>query len=282
METDPPEIALAGPGTIAGNGRNGYAGSSQLSSLCGGGGGGKPGVPWLQIVSTPAFIAIALCHFAYAGGSYVLLAWLPTYFSQALEIDEKNLSLTAAPYVAQLLMVIVGGTSADLLTRKGVPLLTVRKGMTCMAFVPPALFLWLCGCVTSPSGKVACLALSMSMSTLVTGACTPPPCRTQPAPATLVLAESLTSLSLSWSLSAAGFTGGAMSSHLDISSDLSGVLYGLTNTFATTGGIVGVSFSAQLLDRGYDWSAVFCSVAACYLVAAAVFLYFGDAQKKFN
>ena len=73
-----------------------------------------------------------------------------------------------------------------------------------------------------------------------------------------------------------------MSSHLDISSDLSGVLYGLTNTFATTGGIVGVNFSAQLLDRGYDWSAVFCSVAACYLVAAAVFLYFGDAQKKFN
>ena len=110
-------------------------------------------------------------------------------------------------------------------------------------------------------------------------------------------------------------TGGAMSSHLDISSDLASTLYGLTNTFATTGGILGVNLSvrprvsacvalcfdkyatarvswpffpyvpciqAQLLDRGFDWSTVFCSVAFCYVLAAAFFLYFGDAQKKFS
>ena len=77
------------------------------------------------------------------------------------------------------------------------------------------------------------------------------------------------------------FAGGAMSNHLDISTRISGILYGLTNSCATVTGICGVSMSATLLDWGYTWSAIFDMWACLYVVAAIVFNVAGRTDKIF-
>ena len=101
----------------------------------------------------------------------------------------------------------------------------------------------LCGMVESPILKVTLLTLSMCLSTLTAG--------------------------------------GALCNHLDISNEMSGILYGVTNTCATLTGIYGVGITAALIDYGFDWSFPFDVVACLYLLAAAAFLQFGDVVKVF-
>ena len=89
-----------------------------------------PGIPWKRIATEPAFLVVAFSHFAFAWGQYVMLAWLPTYFVEALDLPESQLGVAAVPYVLMMCSALSAGILADALLKKKVKLLVVRQGMT--------------------------------------------------------------------------------------------------------------------------------------------------------
>ena len=113
-----------------------------------------------------------------------------------------------------------------------------------LGFVPTAGGLMLCGMVPSALAKALLLTAAMALSTAVSG--------------------------------------GALCNHLDISTRLSGILFGVTNTCATITGICGVRITGSLIEMGFDWSVVFDVVSALWLAAAACFLQWGGAEKVFE
>ena len=216
MTVDPPHTAVVGPGAQSHDKDDSSAGGcSALADTA-------AQIPWRQIVTEPRFLVIALAHFAYAWGNYTMLAWLPTYFSMALGVSEKNLSVTAVPYVMMVVCTLCCGMVSDNLLKRGLGLLRVRRTMTVYApaahlthglhcsegpftrscaalrvragafrlgFVPTAGGLMLCGMVPSPLAKALLLTAAMALSTAVSG--------------------------------------GALCNHLDISTRLSGILFGV-------------------------------------------------------
>eukprot|EP01046_Picozoa_sp_COSAG06_P006714 COSAG06_NODE_319_length_17585_cov_7.462466_5_plen_344_part_00 len=138
MEVDPPPAtAVLGPGASAANGHgnghgHGSSSSSSSSSSKGGDTAGAvgAGIPWRRIATEPAFLVIALSHFAFAWGSYVMLAWLPTYFVEALGLAESQLGIAAVPYLLMMCSALASGIAADSLLKRKVKLLAVRRAMT--------------------------------------------------------------------------------------------------------------------------------------------------------
>ena len=127
MTVDPPHTEVVGPGAQShGKDDSSAGGCSALASTA-------AQIPWRQIVTEPRFLVIALAHFAYAWGNYTMLAWLPTYFSMALGVSEKNLSVTAVPYVMMVVCTLCCGMVSDNLLKSGLGLLRVRRTMTVYA-----------------------------------------------------------------------------------------------------------------------------------------------------
>lgn len=59
-----------------------------------------------------------------------MMAWLPTYFTDTLNLDLTHAAqLSLLPPIAALVVASIAGTSADALYAKGVPLPYIRKGM---------------------------------------------------------------------------------------------------------------------------------------------------------
>ena len=81
MDVDPPMIEVVGPGMLSGvdkgtayahqNNRLENCTSCTLGAERDAAGLSKP-VPWRAVFTTPSFLATAVCHATYAGGSYVL------------------------------------------------------------------------------------------------------------------------------------------------------------------------------------------------------------------
>lgn len=131
MDVDPPPaMAVLGPGkdrspaiSVKGTTTAGLSASSDS-------GREGEGIPWKKIATEPAFLVIAFSHFAFAWGQYVMLAWLPTYFVEALDLPESQLGVAAVPYVLMMCSALSAGILADALVKRRVKLLAVRRGMT--------------------------------------------------------------------------------------------------------------------------------------------------------
>jgi len=71
----------------------------------------------------------------------VITVWLPTYLAKNLGASETALSLTAVPYLANSLFGIVSGHFADSLIVSKWSVLSVRRLMTAIGLLGPAIFL---------------------------------------------------------------------------------------------------------------------------------------------
>ncbi|CAI0388784.1 unnamed protein product [Linum tenue] len=87
-------------------------------------------VPWRAIFKSPAVWAMIYAHFCGSWGHYTCLSWLPTYFSEAL-----NLNLTEAAWVsilpplASVFVTNLAAQLADKLIASGVETTTVDLGL---------------------------------------------------------------------------------------------------------------------------------------------------------
>jgi ACS family sodium-dependent inorganic phosphate cotransporter len=201
--------------------------------------------PMLTLLRTPAVWAIVVSHFCANWGTYVLLAWLPTYFNQGLGVDFAAVGIyTMIPYLFSFFALNLGGWLADKLIQSGIETTRVRKLMQGIGFGGFAGVLAVVGYVESLPLAIAL----MSLGNFFGGA----------------------------------MSGGFGVNHLDIAPRGAGMIMGLSNTAATIPGIVGVYVSGLILDATGSWVLVFQTAAGVLTFGMIFYLLFASSKRLFD
>lgn len=203
-------------------------------------------VPWKAFFQSPAIWAMIYAHFCGSWGHYTCLSWLPTFFS-----EELNLNLTEAAWVsilpplASVFVTSIASQFADNLIANGVETTTVRKICQAISFLSPG----------------AC----MIISSLDLGL--------QPWEVVGILSSGLALSSFALS--------GLYCTHQDISPKYASILLGITNTVGAVPGIVGVALTGFLLDSTHSWStSLFAPSIFFYLTGTIVWLAFASSKPQ--
>lgn len=97
-------------------------------------------------------------------GYFVLLTWLPTYFSMQLGFDLASSSFVSVlPWIAMFFSANLGGYIADNLLAKGASMTFVRKLMQTIGFLGPATFLSLVAMTNAPEMAVAYMTAALAL-----------------------------------------------------------------------------------------------------------------------
>lgn len=192
-------------------------------------------IPWGLLLSRPQVWAIIVNHFCNNWALYVLITWLPSYFSGALGVQLKSVWIyVGPPWICQFLMGNVAGWCADALFKRGFTTTFVRKLMQTISLLGTASALLVLTQVTSAPMAVVTLCVALGLG----------------------------------SFAFAGFA----SNHLDIAPRYADILFGLSNTAATVPGIVGVALTGWLIETTGSYSSAFIVTAGICLFGLAVWL----------
>ncbi|XP_074653837.1 sialin-like isoform X2 [Tubulanus polymorphus] len=203
--------------------------------------------PWLSFIKSPPLLAIVVAHVCNNWGNYTMMTSLPTYMKDVLKFNMKSNGLfTALPYMGMFVASIGGGQVSDILRARGVTTTVVRKTVQCIAFVLPAAF-------TIATGFLDCTQRGLAV-------------------AFLTIAVTTSALNRS----------GYIVNHVDIAPRFAGVLFGLTNTFATVPGMLAPLAVGQLTkDRSRaSWQIVFYLCGGFYLFGALVYTKFASGVEQ--
>ena len=202
----------------------------------------KRQIPWRRILGRREVWAIIVAHFSNNWGLYVLLAWLPSYFSSQLGVNLREVWVyISLPWVAMFVVGNGAGWLADRMIDSGRSVTFVRKAMQIVGSGVPA---------------IALLLLAGTQSALV----------------------AVTLLTLALGFGAFSFAGFA-SNHLDISPRHAGVIFGISNTAGTLPGIIGVALTGMLVDATGTYATAFYVTAGIYFAGLLVYLAFGTGRK---
>ena len=222
-----------------------------FAGVSGGSGLGPPaatalaGIPWSRLLRSRAVWAIVVGHFCGNWSLYVLLAWLPSYFKSTFGVTLVNAGmLSAAPWLVAFVMANVAGYLADRMLGAGRGATFVRKLMQ-----------------TAGLGVCAIFLLQLPGATSVT--------------AGLVLMCCATG---SLAITLAGFAPNCF----DIAPRHAEVVFGVSNTFATLPGIVGIFVTGWLVDRTGSFAAPFVLAAGVALLGALVYLVLGTGERQID
>ncbi len=200
-------------------------------------------IPWARILSLPPVWAIFACHFANNWMLYLMLAWLPSYFKSTFGLSLTSAGLlSAAPWLTTFVTANVSGVLADRMLASGRSAGFVRKLLQTIGTGGAALFLIMLPQVSSASSGVIVMCCASGMLGLCQAA-----------------------------FPANGF---------DIAPRYADVIWGISNTFATLPGIVGVAATGWLVDRTGSFNTPFLVTAGIGITATVVYLVFGSGTKQ--
>jgi ACS family sodium-dependent inorganic phosphate cotransporter len=201
------------------------------------------GIPWGKICREPAVWAIVMAHLCNNFGFFMLLLWLPSYLDHTFHVPLKDLGVMAVvPYLAAFLAGNGSGWLADSLQRRGMRMTAVRKTLQTIAFVLGAAAL--CAMPFAHSAVQAVILATVSIGGTAIG------------------------------------MGGWGVNHLDVAPRYAGVLMGISNTFATVPGIIGVAATGFIVQATGSYSVAFYLAAAIYLVGLIAFNVWGSGERK--
>ncbi|XP_023236305.1 sodium-dependent phosphate transport protein 1, chloroplastic-like [Centruroides sculpturatus] len=192
-------------------------------------------VRWTEFINHWPLWAIYIAHFAMNWSNYIIMQWLPTYLARNLGADKEAISLTAMPYVINSLCGVVAGHFADSLIVRKWTVLSVRRLMTSIGLIGPAISL-LCFCTVN-SLMAAVIFVSISM-----GLC---------------------------ACNAAGH----LSNHADVAPNHAGITFAVSNTLATIPGILCGPLTAELVTQSHGrWFPVFVLAAGVNFAGAVIYV----------
>jgi len=203
---------------------------------------GRAAIPWRRLLRTPAVWAIFVSHFSHNWMLYLLLAWLPSYFKSTFGVSLASAGLlSAAPWLVSFVVVNAAGTWADRMMERGRSATFVRKLLIGAGSLGASSFLLLLPQV----GAVTAGVLLMCGVSGMLAVCQ------------------------------AGFAPNSF----DVAPRYADVIWGISNTFATIPGIVGVAVTGWLVDQTGSYDAPFLLAAGLVLAAAAVYLALGSGRR---
>lgn len=203
-------------------------------------------VPWKAFFRSPAVWAMIYTHFCGSWGHYTCLSWLPTYFSEQLDLNLTEAAwVSVLPPLASVLVTGVASQFADNLISNGVETTKVRKICQTIAFLSPA------ACMT-----ISSLDLGLPHWGIV---------------GILTGGLALSSFALS----------GLYCTHQDISPEYASILLGITNTVGAVPGIVGVALTGYLFDSTHSWSlSLFAPSIFFYVTGSIAWLLFASSEPQ--
>lgn len=200
-------------------------------------------IPWRAIFSERAVWAIVIAHLCNNFGFYIILLWLPSYLHHVFAVPMARLGAFAViPYVAAFVMQNLSGWIADGLHRRGLGLTAVRKLMQGAAFALGGLPLLVLPGIHSPRAAITLATLSLAGTGMGTG--------------------------------------GFATNHLDVAPRYAGILMGLSNTFATLPGIIGVAATGFVLQATGSFAAIFYLIALVYAAGLVAYVTLASGDRK--
>lgn len=201
-----------------------------------------PDIPWKKLLSHRAILVVFVNHFCTNWALYLMLAWLPSYFRDVQSLSVTSAGIySAAPWLTMFVMTNAGGWAADSLIKRGNSITFVRKLMQVSGLLGSALFFLL-----APSADTPLVALS-------------------------VMCGALACIALTFS--------GYVPNFLDVAPRYADVLMGISNTFGTIPGIVGVALAGWLLDQTGSYASVFMTAAAVQALGGVLWLLYATGEK---
>ncbi|PHT40803.1 hypothetical protein CQW23_19657 [Capsicum baccatum] len=208
-------------------------------------------IPWKLILSKAPVWALIISHFCHNWGTFILLTWMPTYYSQVLKFNLTESGLFCVlPWLTMAVFANIGGWIADTLVSKGLSITSVRKARTSIellytimqsiGFLGPAFFLTQLSRVKTPLFAVLCMACSQG--------------------------------------SDAFSQSGLYSNHQDIGPRYAGVLLGLSNTAGVLAGVFGTAATGYILQKG-SWDDVFKVAVVLYIIGTLVWNFFSTGER---
>ncbi len=205
----------------------------------------RGGIPYARIVRTPAVWAIIACHFANNWILYLLLAWLPSYFKSTFGVSLTNAGLlSAAPWLCTFVTANISGVAADRMIAAGRSAGFTRKLLQTLGTGGSACVLLLLPHVTTAGAGVAVMCCASGLLGL---------CQ-------------------------AGFAANGF----DIAPRYADVIWGISNTFGTIPGIVGVAITGWLVDRTGSYDTPFLVSAGIGFAATAIYLWLGSGVRQID
>ena len=200
-------------------------------------------IPWKRIFAEPAVWAIVIAHLCNNFGFYIILLWLPSYLTRTFNVPMARLGyLSVIPWIAAFIMQNSSGWIADRLNQRGMRLTAVRKLLQGSAFAFGALPLLLLPQAHSPSVAIALVTVSIAGTALGAGA--------------------------------------FAVNHLDVAPRYAGILMGLSNTFATIPGIIGVAATGFIVESTGSFSAAFYLTVAIYAIGGVCYLIMASGERQ--
>ncbi|KJE90503.1 hypothetical protein CAOG_01813 [Capsaspora owczarzaki ATCC 30864] len=210
-----------------------------------------------QAFAFPATWVMLLAHMCCGAFTFVLVTWLPTYFSDlkaaaatkahrhASSNSPVHHSLSvvdnALPWACVFLCTLASGRVAQYLLHRHWDLTRVRKTMQGISLVGPAVCLLALCHVESPS-------MALILMCLVLGC--------------------------------GGFsTSGTMSNPQDIAPAHAGALFGIINSLSAFSGVVFVTLTGHLLETTGQWSSIFFPLAVFCMLGAIGYSALGTARR---
>ena len=182
-------------------------------------------VPWRELLSVPMVRAFIVAHFCHNWALYLLVSWLPSYYSEHLGVPLGTAGLYAAlPWATNFIALLAGGARGDARIARGGQPLQVRRTLSVLGLAGTAAALLLLPLATSA-------AVALMISCLATAAL---------------------------GVACAGF----ICVPLDVTPRHAPVLVGASNTLATIPGIAGVAITGWLLDLTHTYAVTFLLSAA--------------------
>ena len=202
----------------------------------------QPPVPWGRLLRMKPVWAIIINHTTTTWSLYLMLTWMPSYFRdvQGLAIAKSGL-FSALPWLTAMITGPLIGQFADRWLARGASLTTVRRTMQVTAMLGIAAGMLTASQVTDANTALFVLCVTMAF----------------------------------YSFASSGFG----CNHLDIAPRFAAPLYGLTNTFATIPGIVGVAITGWLLDVTGSYTSTFLLAAGVAMVGAITWLAWGTGEQ---
>ena len=202
-------------------------------------------IPWRRLLRSTAVWAIIVSHFCNNWSLYVVLAWLPSYFKATFGVSLANAGMmSAAPWLVSFVMANVAGALADRMLRRGTSATKVRRIMQCIGLLGAAtFFLLLPVATTATAGVLLMCGVSGTLAFCLAGF--GPNC-------------------------------------FDIAPRYADVIWGVSNTFGTIPGIVGVAATGWLVERTGGYTAPFAVTAAIAAFGAIFYLAFGSGERQID
>ncbi|GIX72944.1 putative inorganic phosphate cotransporter [Caerostris extrusa] len=190
--------------------------------------------------------AVIVAHVGHNFGFLILLTEMPTYLSTILHFDIKsNGLLSALPYIVQAITALLVSFLADRLRQSDrMSITTIRKICNSIGLFGPAVCLLgitVSGC--HPDLIVALLCLSLAFNGFIYS----------------------------------GFN----ITHVDMSPEFSGTIFGITNAISNVCGIIGPMIVGYFTASGAtisNWSNVFYITSAMYTLSAVFYAIFASAE----